>query len=315
MHEDAGLILPRGEDGQELEDAHERRGGLERDGAGRIGFAPRTSLRDAGKRGLGWLVGRALPHGRYDRCLFVLAHMRCGSTALSNIVCSRPDFSGYGESHVTHDGRDAPGRLAVNCARRKGWDARAPWQFDKILHSRLDAAAPPAFFSARAIFLVREPFASVRSIVDLFARLGRDEYRTHEEAASYYIGRLAALAEMWPRFEAARRIGLTHEALLRDPDAVLAAISTRLGITPPLVNAYRSKAASRRGGGGDPLVSGRHSRIEPGLPGRPVDPSDLDLSPATCVQLQESYAALAALFGRDAAQERRGRSELPQSEP
>lgn len=255
-------------------------------------------LRESGKRSAGWLLGRSVPGYRYHNCLFVLAHMRCGSTALANILCSRPDVSGYGEAHVRHDGPGALGRLAINQMRRGGWKPRANLLFDKILHSRHDEAAPPEFFDARAIFLVRRPGDAIRSIANLFA--GREEYATPAQAAAYYLERLEALAALWERFPPERRIGLTHEALMRDPDAALAAISRRLDITPPLENRYVSLAASRRGGGGDPLVSGRHARIDPALSDPFRIDSPLDLPAEVCARLREAYEGLARAFLGDA---------------
>jgi len=218
-------------------------------------------LRETAKRSAGWLMGQSSRHLQYRNCILILAHMRCGSTALSNILCSRSDVSGYGETHVRHDGRGALGRLSINLRRRGGWSPGSTVLFDKILHNRHDCAAPAQFFEARAIFVVRRPGDAIRSIVDLYARLGRDEYATHEHAAVYYVERLQALKAMWPRFADHRRIGLTHEGLVACPDRVLADISARLDFRPPLANHYVSPAASRIGGGGDPLVSARHDHI------------------------------------------------------
>lgn len=218
-------------------------------------------FRETAKRSAGWLAGRYNRNLQYRNCIMILAHMRCGSTALSNILCSRADVSGYGETHVRHDGAGALGRLSVNLRRRGGWSPGGSLLFDKILHNRHDHAAPDPFFDARAIFVVRRPGDAVRSIVDLYAKLGRDEYATHEQATVYYIARLQALRAMWARFAAERRIGITHEGLVASPDKILADISARLGFQPPLANHYVSPAASRLGGGGDPLVSAKHDRI------------------------------------------------------
>ena len=51
------------------------------------------------------------PQGRFDRCLFLVGHMRCGSTALANVLCAHPSVSGYGETHVRYDRPSAPGAL------------------------------------------------------------------------------------------------------------------------------------------------------------------------------------------------------------
>lgn len=220
-------------------------------------------MREAIKRALGRAVAGVLPQCRYERSIFVLAHMRCGSTALSNILCSRPEISGYGEAHIRHDSRAALGRLVVNQALRGAFSPRAPLLFDKLLHNRHDSAAPPEFFAARAIFIARPPGPTIRSIRKLYAGLGRAEYGTDQAAAAYYIARMEALATLWPRFAPELRVALTHATLLVDPEASLGLISDRLGFTPPLANHYASPKASRRGGGGDPLASGRHSRIVP----------------------------------------------------
>ena len=224
------------------------------------------------KRFIGGLIERA---GRvtYDNCIFILAHMRCGSTALSNIICSRPDVNGYGEAHIRYSVPGALGRLALNHVVRDGWSRQAPYMFDKVLHSRLDTGAPPEFFTSRAIFVLREPEPTIRSICNLYEKIGRAEFRSKEAAAHYYVARVEALAGLWDRFPADRRIGMTHKGLMHDPERALAAISHHLGFAPPLANRYESRAASRKGGGGDPLVSGRHERIEPALlrPSRPVE--------------------------------------------
>lgn len=255
-----------------------------------------TSSRDLIKNVSGWALARMDDRLSYRNCIFVLAHMRCGSTALSNIICSRSDVSGYGETHVRYDGRGALGRLAINHMRRSGWNRDATYHFDKILHSRHDNRAPPPFFDARAIFILREPEPTIRSITKLYAHLGRKEYNTHEKAGAYFASRLDALALLWDRFPPASRIGLIHGDLMADPDRALADISTRLGFDPPLANSYISPEASRRGGGGDPIESGKHSRIEPALlrPARPLD--ELGLSEPLKDRVINSYENLLFRF-------------------
>lgn len=185
-------------------------------------------------------------------------------------------MSGYGEAHIRYDGPGALGRLAINQALRGGWSPRARHLFDKILHNRHDAAAVPGFFTARAIFVARDPGPAIRSIRQLYAELGRDEYGTDTEAATYYAERVEALADLWHRFPADRRAGTTHAALLAAPETGLAQLSQRLKIDPPLENRYESPAASRGGGAGDPTASGRFTRIEPRPPDAARDAAALD---------------------------------------
>jgi hypothetical protein len=187
--------------------------------------------------------------------------MRSGSTALSNILCGRPEISGYGEAHITYTSRSSLGALVVNQARRKEWRPQAPHLFDKILHSRYDARADAGFFQSRAIFVAREPVDAILSIRNLYARIGRGEYPTDAAAAAYYGERMLRLLSMWDHFPQQNRIGLTHQLLTTDPKGQLARISSFLRLNPPLENRYTSPRASMVGGGGDPLTAQRFSEI------------------------------------------------------
>lgn len=256
------------------------------------------TLRETGKRSAGWLLSRTSERYSYRNCVFILAHMRCGSTALSNVLCSRSDVSGYGEAHIRYDGQAALGRLALNQMRRDGWRPGADYLFDKILHCRHDGSATSEFFQSRAIFVVRQPGEAIRSIASLFARLSRRAYDTPQKAAIYYAERLDTLADLWQRFPAQRRIGITHERLLQDPDLALSRISEHLRFVPAIENHYVSTAASRKAGSGDPLVSGRHNRIEPGLRPSAASNAALDLPPPLSRRVELAHERMLDLFKR-----------------
>lgn len=229
----------------------------------------------------GHLFAAAVPHCRFGRSLFLLGHMRCGSTALSHVLTASPAISGYGEAHVTHGSRAALGVLAINQWRRGAWKPGARLLFDKVLHSRYDApAGEPAPTSqlagAHAIFLIRPPAESIASIRRLFARIGSGEYPTDEAAAAYYGERLATLRAHWHAWPAERRLGLTHAALTADPAAALGRISRLLALSPPLENRYAPPRAAMAHGAGDPLSSHRFTAIV-----APQESSTLDGSPLT----------------------------------
>ena len=207
------------------------------------------------KQMLGGAIASISAQCDYRDCIFIIGHMRCGSTALSNVLCSRPEVSGYGEAHVAYGDRSALGILALNQFRRGAWRAGATRLFDKILHSRYDTQADPAFFSSRAIFVFRAPQPSILSIRTMFDAIGSDEYPDDRAAASYYRERMTDLMALWDRFPADRRIGVTHERLTANPDRELTRLSHFLGFARPLENRYSSKKASQRRGAGDPLVS------------------------------------------------------------
>ncbi len=231
---------------------------------------------------------------RFEQCIFILAHMRCGSTALSNIFCSRPDVSGYGEAHIDYALPDALGRLVVNQALRRSWSFRATHLFDKVLHNRHDENASSDFFNARAVFLARPPGRTIRSICALYRSLGRREYETQEQAADYYLARLEALQGLWHRFPADRRIGLTYSELLSVPETALDRITQRFSIKPCLENSYESPSASQSGGGGDPTMSARHSKIKAQV--APQPDIDLEISDQMRSQCEAAYGRLIGAF-------------------
>ena len=246
-------------------------------------------MREPLKRATGTCLSLA-PQARFERCLFLVGHMRCGSTALANVLCAHPRISGYGETHVRYDRPSAPGALILNQLHRGRWKPCATHLFDKLLHDDLDAAVPPAFFTARAIFVTRPPDAAIPSILRLFGTLGSHEYATPAEAAAYYVRRLARMRALWQSFPADRRIALRYEHLVADPATTLERLSRFLRFTPALANAYAPGKAIPPGAG-DPLEAHRLTTIAP--TGRsPTPMPDAAIAPAF-----EAWRAFVATTG------------------
>lgn len=242
------------------------------------------------KRIGGGAMARVNPQCRFEKAVFVLGHMRCGSTALSNVLCNHPEFSGLGEAHIRYTGRSALGLLVLSQVRRGCWRPRAHRLFDKILHSRYDRDPAEEFFRSNAIFLVREPRRTIPSIRTLFERVGGNQYRTDEQAADYYERRIVDLARLWERFPAANRHRLSHDDLTRAPDVELAAISHMLGLRRPLENRYAGKKVSARHGVGDPLVAARFDAIMPAAQATSVHAKAIALPASRVAALESSFA-------------------------
>ncbi len=249
-----------------------------------------VSVRSFVKAPVGAAVAAVNPQCRFDRAIFVMSHMRGATTALSNVLCSHPQISGYGEAHISYQGRGSLGQLAVNQARRSAWSPSARYLFDKMLHNRLDRDLPEAFFAARVVFLLRAPEPTIPSVANLFQHVGSSEYPDETTAAQYYLARVRRLTRLWPRFAPEWRIGLRSEALLSDPEAAVARIQGMLQMSPPLQNRYVSRAASIGAGAGDPIQSGNHARIE-----RRAAQEDVPvphIAPSLLVQCRKAYEAL-----------------------
>ncbi len=238
------------------------------------------------------------PQCRFDRAIFLLGHMRCGSTAMSHVICSRPEISGYGEAHIDYSNPSALGSLMVNQTRRQMWKPKADYLFDKVLHSRYDAEAVGAFYQSRAIFMIREPGETIRSIRKLFTTIGSGEYASDEDAAVYYEDRLTALNAMWRRFPANRKTGLTYEEMTAAPDAVLTRISSLLSLKRPLENRYSRPDKRMLHGAGDPLSSHKFDTIMPRIQST-VEAGGLvplDLVPGRIEALELKFQAMIETF-------------------
>lgn len=202
-----------------------------------------------------------LPKCRFDRSIFIMGHMRCGSTALSNILCSHPQISGYGEAHIRYKSRSELGLLVLNQIKRKSYRNNSTYLFDKILHSRYDSEYFADFFESRAIFMIREPIKTIQSIQTLFSSIGSNEYSNDTLASDYYEERISSLITNWENFPPLHRIGISFEQLKTNPENNLVKISEMLGVSPPLTNSYQQPKNVLGHGAGDPLTSHKYNKI------------------------------------------------------
>lgn len=218
------------------------------------------------KQGLGKLTNTVLIRKDFSDSLFIIGHMRSGSTALSNVISSHGNVNGFGEAHITYRSKASLGVLCLSVMKNRGFKWKADYLFDKILHNRYHDEDVEAFYTAKAVFLFREPMKTIASIRNLFQQVASNEYATDEAAAAYYLERLDFMGRCWDRFPAGNRVGLTYAMLMADPDAQIRRISDMTGISPPLENRYESNR-KQKGGRGDPLVSQKFDRIMPGIEG------------------------------------------------
>lgn len=265
------------------------------------------TVRQSLKNGAGAIVASLLPSCRYDRLIVMIAHMRSGSTALSNIICEHPAVSGFGESHIRYEGRHTLGILALSQWRRGALRPSARHLYDKITHSEYDDDPASGLTTARAVFLARNPAHTLPSIQRVYAHIGSREFESIDTCAAYYVERLEDMFERWRRYPPGRRVAIAYEDLVAEPDRQIGRISRMLEMTPALRNAYTSRPASIRANAGDPLASTQHQAITPIPAAGGAAPDSLDglaLTPARRNQLAEVYDRYRALC-RDAETEGR----------
>lgn len=229
-------------------------------------------LRAQAKKFTAHVARSVMPQIQYGNMIFVLSHMRAATTAFSNVLCSHSSISGYGETHVSYTSDASAGQTAVNIMRRGAWRSGGRYIFDKVLHNELDETPPEAFLRSRAIFLIRAPRPTVRSIERLAQTTGQPDYNDPTAAAEYYLKRVQRLETLWRQFPAQHRLGISTEDLLSDPDLVISKTGRWLQMSPALQNEYRSHPAAQRAGGGDPIRSAQSSKIETVLSSKDFTP-------------------------------------------
>ncbi len=237
-----------------------------------------------------------LPRLRFENSILVLSHMRSVSTALTHVLATHPEIWGYGETHVSYSAERAPGRLWLNLLRHQRSGIGRKLILDKVLHNDLDRAVMPAFYRARAVFLLRSPAPAIRSIQALSVAQGLADWQSPEQAARYYLMRITRLMHHWNHFPPERRIGMLSENLMRDPEGGLVRLSQFLPVSHPLKNRYVAEGRAARHGAGDPTRSQNLTKIEP-------TDVDVDLSlpvgvdPKLAAQCVQAYLTLLDLMG------------------
>ena len=204
--------------------------------------------------------------GQRAKYVFILGHMRSGSSLLTHILASSDEVRGYGETHLTYHHRKDLRLLKAKVlfTLRAVWpDKTEGYYLDKILHSMHFSLTESNFAYAsnmRFIYFLRDPEPTVLSMIKTFGY-------TQDEACSYYIGRLETIrreAEIIP--DKTRFLFFTHAQLLGETDAVLGSLRNFLGLKKPLSQEYEVLRTTGKPVVGDPseaIKTGRILRTDP----------------------------------------------------
>lgn len=179
------------------------------------------------------------------RILFILGHMRSGSSLLTHLLNHNPAILGYGETHITYQSPEDFKQLMVKVYWRcnefkKLTDLqhlRMTHQYvlDKLLHNKLlvdkSLLTHP---QVSIIFLIREPAASLASLQKLKPHL------TNQERFGYYKNRLTKLGD-YAEFinNKEKTLWLTYEQLLNQTQPVLSSFQGFLGTKVQFSEQYK----------------------------------------------------------------------------
>ena len=126
---------------------------------------------------------------REYRYVFILGHVRSGSTLLAHILANHPNFVGAGESHISYrTADDLPKLVLQTCKSLHRPILRETYVVDQINHPYVTNEVLVSGRVYKCIILIREPEATLKSIMKLLKC-------QEQEALDVYISRLETLTE------------------------------------------------------------------------------------------------------------------------
>ncbi len=164
------------------------------------------------------------------KVIFILSHMRSGSSLLTHLLISNPEIKGYGETHIQYEGDDNIKSLIykiyfhnqqfTNLKDLGKLRMNHTYILDKLLHDKKllnkDFLSKDNFYF---IFLIREPQRSLVSMLD------HKPHWQQEDAMNYYCQRLSTLSEYAKIInDQNRSIALTYTQLIDQTELVFKAL-------------------------------------------------------------------------------------------
>lgn len=193
--------------------------------------------------------------------LFVVGHMRSGSSLMVHILNSNPDILGYGETHIPYRSRRTLAKLHRHIrdefANNGAHVGPHRYTMDKILHDHIRNASVLKTGPLKVLVTVRTPDNALPSILDL----NMPSIQRPEEALAYYTSALERI-DRWIGDYGRPYVLVNYDDLVRKPDAVLDVISSYLELDEPLSPTYEVTWATGKRGIGDTSETIRTQKIE-----------------------------------------------------
>ena len=202
-----------------------------------------TNFTNRARRTVYGTLGRGFSLLWRPRRVFLLSHMRSGSSLLTQLIANNQDVDGYGELHLAY--REPCHLWGLNGKViwfRRMARPRSTFVIDKILHDHL--LSPDDFNrmnEVEAMFLVRKPSDTLASLIASFGLPQTD-------ALDYFVMRLRTLVDFAESRPPRAAIALTYDELINRTGDSFALIEQQLGLSTPLEDRYdpTHRAAIRR---------------------------------------------------------------------
>lgn len=217
--------------------------------------------------------------------LFVLGHMRSGSSLLVHILNSNPKILGYGETPIRYSGRRSFVELHDDVCDQFEAHGEPPGQYyryvmDKILWPHIYNDDLLRQVPLSIIVIVRSPEAALPSILSL----NIEETRTPKEALSYYVERLERVQKILKVHDSSFAFA-TYEDLTERTDETLRTVSEYLTLDEMLTPTYDTMWSTGEPGIGDPSQNIKEGRIR----STKTSSYNVDLDPGIIGRAREQY--------------------------
>ncbi len=199
--------------------------------------------------------------GHKYRPVFVLGHMRSGSSLMAHILASHPDFIGVGETFCNYQTPNDFANLYITTCKilHKPILRRARYIVDQINHNHLvrdEVLRSDVLHSA--VIMIRAPQPTLASLM----KLGEDPKNIlfgfgEKESLAYYLSRLEWLGGIG-QILGKRAVVLEYDNLVDRTDYTLAALTAFYGIDRPFRSQYVThRATARLGDTSNNILAGR----------------------------------------------------------
>ena len=195
--------------------------------------------------------------------ILIISHMRSYSSLLSHILGSHPEINGYAECHQSYQRLSDFQLLEEKIASHYDAAIEGRYLLDKILHNRLKVSKS-VLRSERVtiIFLVREPFSTMQSILRMSElRNPRHWFSSPEKVAKYYIKRLKDIRSYAGK-SPYKAFFIDADRIIHDTKALLNSLTGWLELATPLKPDYKIFKLTGTPGKGDPTPMIMKGRIE-----------------------------------------------------
>jgi hypothetical protein len=183
---------------------------------------------------------------REYRYIFILGHVRSGSSLLAHILANHPDIAGAGEIHIRYRVPTDLQQLVIRtCELLHSPIISEDYLVDQINHDYVSEEVLASGKLYRSVILLREPERTLKSMMNL-------SIWKEDQALELYVNRLAQLTR-YGALLGKRALLIEYDDLLAHTDATLIALGVFLNLKSPLAPKYAThRMTGRVVGYGDP---------------------------------------------------------------